>query len=97
MKIVFHPRVFGEVDAIMHYYETVAGPQLADDFYREFRKYVQNVSIDPGRFSLRKGEYRRANLKRFPYNFLFRVLDDHIRILVVRHHGRIPGFGSMRK
>ena len=97
MKIVFHPSVFGEVDAIMHYYESVAGPQLADDFYREFRIYVQYASQNPEKFNERKGDYRRANLRRFPYNFLFRIREDHIRILVVRHHGRRPGFGVRRK
>jgi len=28
VKIVFHPRVFSEIDAIMRYYEDVADPEL---------------------------------------------------------------------
>jgi plasmid stabilization system protein ParE len=97
VKIVFHPRVVGEIDSIMRYYESVAGPQLADDFYGEFRFYVQRASEAPESFSERTGDYRRANLKRFPYNFLFRVQEDHIRVLVVRHHRRQPDFGTGRK
>ncbi len=97
MRVVFHPRVFSEVDAIMRYYEDVAGPQLADDFYDEFRLFVQHASQHPDRYSPREGGLRRANLKRFPYNFLFRVLDDHIRILVVRHHARRPNYGTKRE
>lgn len=97
MTVVFHPRVFSEVDAIMRYYEDVAGPELADDFYDEFRLFVQHASQYPERYSIREGRLRRANLKRFPYNFLFRVLDDHIRILVVRHHARRPSHGTKRR
>ena len=47
LRVVFHPKVFSEVDAIMDYYERVAGIQLADDFYAEFRLFVQDASDDP--------------------------------------------------
>jgi len=81
----------------MRYYESVAGQDLADEFYCEFRNYIQQVSQDPKRYSERKGFYRRVNLTRFPYNYLFRVREDHIRILVIRHHRRKPNFGTRRK
>lgn len=97
MKIEFHPRVLSEIDAIMRYYEDVAGFTLADDFYSEFRSAVLEVSENPHLVSERLGAYRRVNLRQFPYNFLFRELDDRIRILVVRHHARHPGFGARRK
>jgi len=42
-------------------------------------------------------ELRRANLKRFPYHFLFRVVGDCVRILVVRHHRRHPEYGVERE
>jgi len=46
-RIVFHPKVFSEVDAIMEYYERVAGAHLADDFYAEFRFFVQECRSQP--------------------------------------------------
>ncbi len=51
----------------------------------------------PDRYHLFKGDLRRANLKRFPYHFLYRVVGDCVRILVVRHHRRDPGYGLERK
>ena len=39
----------------MRYYESVAGQDLADEFYCEFRNYIQQVSQDPKRYSERKG------------------------------------------
>ena len=97
MTIEFHPSVFSEIDAIMRYYEEVAGFTLAEDFYSEFRSVVLEASEHPHGISERLGGYRRVNLRRFPYNFLIRELDDRIRVLVVRHHARHPDFGAKRK
>jgi plasmid stabilization system protein ParE len=96
VSVVFHPRVFAEVDAIMRYYEEVADARLADDFYQEFRAKVVEAAEHPEHFSERAGGYKRANLHRFPYNFLFRQSEGGIRILVVRHHARNPRYGTGR-
>ena len=85
------------VDAIMEYYERVAGAHLAEDFYAEFRLFVQDAAENPEKSNIRKGNFRRANLGRFPFNFLFRIQEKTIRILVVRHHARRPTFGSKRE
>ena len=97
MNVEFHPRVFAEVDAIMRYYEEVADTRLADDFYLEFRAKVLEAAESPGHFNERVGGFKRANVKRFPYNFLFRETEGGIRILVVRHHARNPRYGAKRK
>ena len=97
MTVFFHPRVFLEVDAIMRYYEEVADSRLADDFYQELRGKVLEVAENPEHFNERVGGYKRANLQRFPYNFLFRETGAGIRILVVRHHARSPRYGAKRK
>jgi plasmid stabilization system protein ParE len=97
VNVVFHPRVAAEVDAIMRYYEEVADSRLADDFYQEFRVKVLEVAENLEHFNERLGGYKRANLRRFPYNFLFRETEAGIRILVVRHHARNPRYGGKRK
>ncbi len=96
MRPVFHPRVFSDLAKIMEYYERVATHALADDFYAEFRRFVAEAGERPESFSIRERDIRRVNLRRFPYHFLFRVVGDSIRILVVRHHRRHPSFGTSR-
>ena len=81
----------------MRYYEEVADSRLADEFYQEFRSKVLEVAENPEHFNEQVGGYKRANLRRFPYNFLFRETDGGIRILVVRHHARNPRYGAKRK
>ena len=97
MRPVFHPQVYADLAKIMEYYERVATPELADDFYREFRLFVEEAVGRPESFTLRERDIRRANLRRFPYHFLFRVGGDAVRILVVRHHRRRPSFGVRRR
>jgi hypothetical protein len=56
-----------------------------------------NAARRPGRYHVFKADLRRANLKRFPYRFLYRVVGDCVRVLVVRHNRRHPDHGLLRK
>ncbi len=97
MRAVFHPWVFSDLAKVMEYYERVATCALADDFYDEFRRFVTVAMERPESFSIRERDIRRVNLRRFPYHFLFRIVGDSVRILVVRHHRRHPSFGAGRQ
>jgi plasmid stabilization system protein ParE len=81
----------------MKYYEDVAGPQLADDFYEELRAVFQNTAESPEAYAIRERDLRRVNLERFPYHFLYRIVNHAVRILVVRHHNRRPSLGTHRR
>ncbi len=97
MTVTLHRSVRAEVDKIMDRYEAVAGPHLADEFYSELYSLFRKASQNPRRFRIIEGDLRRANLKRFPYHFLFRVIGDSVRVLVVRHHRRHPSLGLKRQ
>jgi plasmid stabilization system protein ParE len=97
MRLVLHPKVRSDVSRIMEYYEQVATPELADEFYRELLYFIEKVAERPEAFSVRERDIRRANLRRFPYHLLFRIAGDSVRILVVRHHTRHPSFGVTRR
>ncbi len=97
MKLVLHRRVRSDVDEIMDYYEQAGHPELARDFCRELRGFMLQAARRPGRYHFLNADLRRVNLERFPYHFLFRVVGDDVRILVVRHHRRHPAYGLERK
>ena len=97
MRLLLHPKVHSDVHAIMEYYERVAGPELAEDFYSELRHFMLETTERPETFSIRERDLRRANLRRFPYHFLFLIVGDSVRILVVRHHRRRPSLGIRRR
>ena len=65
-RLVLHPKVRADVSKVMEYYEQVATPELADEFYRELRQFIEEVAERPESFSVRERDIRRANLRRFP-------------------------------
>jgi plasmid stabilization system protein ParE len=97
MYLVFHPKVYSDIDEIMEYYERVATRELAAEFYSELRYYMQQAAERPESFAIRERDLRRVNLQRFPYHFLFRIVGDVVRVLVVRHHRRRPTVGVRRR
>ena len=97
MRLVLHPKVYSDIDSIMKYYEQAANAELAREFYAELRFTMLEGAKNPDQFSVRTKDIRRANLHRFPYHFLFRVVDDVVRVLVVRHHSRHPAVGNTRR
>ena len=97
MRLVLHPKVYSDIDRIMDYYERVATSELANEFYAELRSVMAEAAVQPEYFSIRKGDIRRVNLRRFPYHFLFRIVEDVVRVLVVRHHSRHPTVGTARR
>jgi len=97
MRLVLHPKVYSDIDTIMAYYEEVAATQLANEFYAELRHFMVEAAKRPKPFAIRQRDIRRVNLRRFPYHFLFRIVDDTVRMLVVRHHSRHQSLGMRRR
>ena len=97
MRLVLHPKVYSDIDAIMAYYEEVAATELANEFYAELRRFMVEAAKRPKSFAIRQRDIRRVNLRRFPFHFLFRLVDDTVRVLVVRHHSRHPSLGTRRR
>jgi plasmid stabilization system protein ParE len=96
MRLEFHKQVASDISRVMDYYENVAGPQLAEEFYTELQFYFQKAADSPESYGVRERDLRRVNLNRFPYHFLFRIVEDRVRVLVVRHHKRRPSLGLGR-
>lgn len=96
MRIEYHPAVEGDMAVALGFYDSVSH-RLGDEFKAELRRVTAVAASNPRRFHLIKPGYRRANLKRFPYHFIYRELPDGIRVTLVRHHRREPGFGMDRE
>ncbi|MDQ3668544.1 MAG: hypothetical protein M3410_18620 [Acidobacteriota bacterium] len=50
------------------------------------RSFFQKAADSPETYDIREPDLGRVNLERFPYHFLFRIVRDRVRVLVVRHH-----------
>ena len=97
MGATFHPLVPRDVRRAVAHYDEVASRELGDAFHTELLLRIDQAISNPKRFHFYQGDIRRANLKRFPYHFLYRVTLFGIRVLVVRHNRQNPNLGMRRK
>ena len=98
MKLRYHPQVQRELsEAVAWYDEQRSG--LGDDFFAGFTAALQQISERPGTFNFWLGskKVRRLRLKRFPYDILFEIFPDRVRILCLRHVKRHPSYGLHRR
>jgi len=94
--IVYHPKVPGEARAALSYYENISSG-LGDEFWEELTRALEYARRHPERHHFDQSGRRRSNLEKYPYHFLFKVFETHVRITAIRHHSRDPGYGSRRQ
>ena len=97
MRLEFHPLARSDISRIMEYYEDAGGPELADEFYSELWTFFRKAANSPDSYAIRARNIRRVNLDKFPFHFLYRIVNGRVRILVVRHHSRRPSLGLRRR
>lgn len=97
MRLILHRLVEKDLRLVLRYYEEEGGLTLADRFFTEADALIAEIAGHPTRFHPISQGLRRANLKMFPYHFLFRETPAGVRVLVLRHHKRHPNFGLERR
>ena len=97
MIVQYHPLTASDLNsAIAYYNQERAG--LGEDFRSEVHAAIDRVLSNPLHFAIVEHDIRRCFVRRFPYAVLFRILNDEtLRVLVIRHHRRHPGFGLKRQ
>ena len=96
MRVGYHSAVQEDVNRVLRRYDKES-TRLGDEFWNELNKCIDAAAANPLRFHPSVRDLRRANLKRFPYHFLYRILPDRIRIIAVRHHKQHPRSGLQRR
>ncbi|MBI3155287.1 MAG: type II toxin-antitoxin system RelE/ParE family toxin [Burkholderiales bacterium] len=78
------------------FYRREAGAGVALRFLAEFERIVDLLVSEPGIGTPTADGRQAFPLAGFPYSVIYRQLGDEIRVLVVRHQRRDPGFGDSR-
>jgi plasmid stabilization system protein ParE len=96
MKLLYHPLAVQEIVETTKFYEGRSGG-LGAAFLEQIDAAAERLLADPRRWPVIEHDIRRIMLKRFPFGLYFRVAEDVIRILTVKHHRRHPGLGMQRR
>lgn len=85
-----------DITQALDFYAERASELVAKRFATELDRVVQLLRLYP-RFGTRISAGRRAYpLSGFPYSVVYKVSDEHLRILVVRHQSRKFEYGHGR-
>jgi len=76
---------------IVRYYDTLR-ENLGEEFYDEYLEIENRISENPHAYQKYLEEFRRANLKRFPYSTFYQVEDqkENVTVNAVVHQSRNP-------
>ena len=95
MKLEFHPEVELELIEAAVYYEH-AVPGLGERFETEVRRASDLLLDAPEIGAPNESQQHKYVLTRFPYNLIYIIVSDAVRILAVAHHKRKPGYWRNR-
>jgi toxin ParE1/3/4 len=96
LPVVFHDLAQEELNEAAAYYAH-ARPGLGEAFIAEVQRAVDSLAALPFTGRAIEKDVRWWVVKRFPYSVVYRVCDDHIRILAVAHHKRRPLYWRRRR
>jgi toxin ParE1/3/4 len=96
MKVTLHPAAEQDVHEAAAFYEREGSPIVAARFVAEFKRLATLLLEHPEIGSPRSSGRRGFPMRVFPYTVVYRVIAEDIKILVVKHDSKRPGFGRRR-
>jgi plasmid stabilization system protein ParE len=96
MRVSLHPDAEQDLLEAAAFYEREGSRALAARFVAEFKRVGVLLAAQPDIGAPRSRGRRGLAMNVFPYTVIYRVAEDELRILVVKHDRRRPGYGGSR-
>ena len=92
MNVEYSRRAVADIRKISAYSRQIFGEAVASALEQRIRSLVQRLAQAPESAPRVEGRpgVRVAQLIRYPYKIFYRVMDDRIRIIHIRHTARKP-------
>jgi toxin ParE1/3/4 len=96
VKLSVHPAVADELRETAKFYADRADQALGLAFIAEFERALNFLSNNPELGAVWRRTARRFPLRRFPYNLVYQVKPQELRIIALAHQRRRPGYWENR-
>ena len=93
--ITLHPDVDAEITEAVRYYES-REPGLGLDLLGEVEQAFDQIMANPEACQRIAKRVRRKSLWRFPYNMMYAIYPDKIRVVAFAHQKRRPFYWRKR-
>lgn len=97
MKVALHPGAERDLEEAAAFYAREGSPALAARFLAEFERIATLLLANPGLGTPRARGRLSFPITEFPYTVIYRERPAGIRVLVVKHDRRRPGYGGSRR
>lgn len=95
LSVVFHPAAVEEAQAARQWYKA-RSLSAANSFLAELDRGIEAVSLAPERWPLFVHGTRRYLFHRFPFQLVYRVVNDCVQVVALAHGRRRPGYWKPR-
>ena len=92
MKLVYSRRALADLDEIATYYTANVSPAIADAIGRRLEDVIDRICHNPESAPKvsQRSQVRTAAVVRYPFRIFYRVRNETIDILHIRHTSRRP-------
>jgi len=97
MRFDLHPGAEQDLHEAAAFYEREGSAALAARFLAEFERVATLLLANPGLGTARTRGRKGFPATDFPYTIVYREVPSGIRVLVVKHDRRRPGYGASRR
>ena len=95
LSVAFHPHAVEEAHAAWQWY-LARSQSAADSFIAELDRGIDAISAAPDRWPLFAQGTRRYLFQRFPFQLVYRVVDNRIQVVAIAHGRRKPRYWKSR-
>jgi len=96
IPLLYRPEAADEVEGAYAWYERQR-EGLGDEFLTELRRSERRVQESPNTYPVIHRDTRRFLLHRFPYQLLYRIVDDTVVVVACFHGRRSPKSWKARR
>jgi len=96
VKISVHPAAADELREAAKFYSDRADQALGLTLVAEFERALNFLSNNPELGAVWRGTARRFPLRRFPYNLVYQVEPQELRVIALAHQRRRPSYWKNR-
>ena len=89
-KLVLRGSAAKDVLEAFFWYHTIR-PELGKRFMAALNECYESIQANPQGYNVRKGNFRHAMLRKFPYRVIYEIEGQVVYVYRVRHTSRKPG------
>ena len=95
--LIYHPEARIDLAAAIAFYRRDGGTRLGTRFMMRVQSAIDTIRRDPAACPEIQDGIGRQRVWRFPYDLIFKEVNDTVMILAVAHHSRNADYWMGRK